>query len=223
MKKSGILIGLVAVLLLAGCTKNTAPAVSSGSLTNSETPVVEPAENPTENGEPFVEGAVVYSLSCGYLSSKFVPEPYYLYLVTNEEELYYAEAYLGMKAPVNAGEIYGFNYDLADAFQKMKEDYPISDYNYLLEYLEYTQGGYYHHSDGLVYEEDRIRFHYDKDVSPEGEIGTDVMGGDFMMAAVPKTFFEGKNVTNTVRYGIPPTEEDGNSSFRNEAEDFLTK
>ena len=199
MKIRGILIGLVAVLLLAGCTRNVTSEVLCGTPTDSETPVVEPVENKEQS----VEGAVVYNVSCGYLGSQFAPDQYTMYLVTNEEELCYAEIYLGMQIPENADEIPGFNRGPAEEFQKMKEDYPISDYNYLLEYLEYSQGGYYHHSDGIVCEGDIISFHYDKSETPEGEVGTDVMGGDFMMAAVPKTFFEGKNFKNTVRYGIP--------------------
>lgn len=235
MKKRGILIGLVMVLLLTGCTKNTTPETSSGTLTVSEAPVSVPVENPVDNSagnpvenpvgnsagnkEQFVEDAVVYNMSCGYLGDNFAPDQYTLYLVTNEEELCYAEFYLGMQVPENVDEISGFNTGLAEAFQKMKEDYPISDYNYLLEYLEYSQGGYYHHSDGIVYEGDKISFHYDKSVSPEGEFGTDVMEGDFMMAAVPKTFFEGKNFRNVVRYGISLTGEGEDSAFNNEVEE----
>ena len=87
------------------------------------------SENSSQNtlldGEEIAGGAFVNSISCGYLSTDFVPEQYVLYLITNEEELAYAEVYLGMQVPLNVDEIFGFNRGLAEQFQKMKEDYGI--------------------------------------------------------------------------------------------------
>ena len=217
MKKRGIVLGLVCVLLLSGCTKtmtanpgggNTSGTSEVPSATATNTGVTKSFDEPeVEPAEQTVEGAYVNSFSCGYLSGSFVPDQYTMYLVTNEEEIAYAECYLGMQEPLNVEEVFGFNFGLAEEFQKLKEAYPISDYNYLLYYSEYSQGGHYHHSDSVVYNEDRIYFHYDVVKSPEGEFGTDVMEGDFDMAAVPKAFFEGKSFKNTKRYGIPLTEE----------------
>ncbi|MBR6094275.1 MAG: hypothetical protein IKP92_04530 [Lachnospiraceae bacterium] len=209
MKKRGIVFGLIMMLLMTGCTKNPVNIPANTATGTSEIPNTNPSnsENPSsiflEEGEQIAQGAVVFSHSCGYLGSDFVPDQYILYLISNEEELAYAEIYLGMAVPENVEEIIGFNNGLADAFQKMKEDYPITDYNYLLEYLEYSQGGHYHHADSVIYKEDKIYFHYDVVKEPEGEFGTDVMDGDLIMAAVPKTVFEGKKFVNVARYGIP--------------------
>ena len=209
MKKRGIVFGLIMMLLMAGCTKNPVNIPANTATGTSEIPNTnssnseDPSSNFLEEGEQIAQGAVVFSHSCGYLGSDFVPDQYILYLISNEEELAYAEIYLGMAVPENVKEIIGFNNGLADAFQKMKEDYPITDYNYLLEYLEYSQGGHYHHADSVIYKEDKIYFHYDVVKEPEGEFGTDVMDGDLIMAAVPKTVFEGKNFVNVARYGIP--------------------
>lgn len=217
MKRRGIVLGLICVLLMSGCTKNMTGNPVGGNVSDtSEVPsatvtdlgVSNSIEKPlTETEEQIVEGAYVNSFSCGYLSGDLVPDQYTMYLVTNEEELAYAECYLGMQIPLNVDDFSGFNIGLAEEFQKMKEAYPISDYNYLLYYSEYSQGGHYHHSDSVVFNEDRIYFHYDEVRSPEGEVGTDVMEGDFDMAAVPKAFFKGKNFKNTKRYGILLTEE----------------
>ncbi|MBQ6231354.1 MAG: hypothetical protein IJJ74_09610 [Eubacterium sp.] len=217
MKRRGIVLGLICVLLMSGCTKNMTGNPVGGNVSDtSEVPsatvtdlgVSNSIEKPlAETEEQIVEGAYVNSFSCGYLSGDLVPDQYTMYLVTNEEELAYAECYLGMQIPLNVDDFSGFNTGLAEEFQKMKEAYPISDYNYLLYYSEYSQGGHYHHSDSVVFNEDRIYFHYDEVRSPEGEVGTDVMEGDFDMAAVPKAFFEGKNFKNTKRYGILLTEE----------------
>ena len=217
MKRRGIVLGLICVLLMSGCTKNMTGNPVGGNVSDtSEVPsatvtdlgVSNSIEKPlTETEEQIVEGAYVNSFSCGYLSGDLVPDQYTMYLVTNEEELAYAECYLGMQIPLNVDDFSGFNIGLAEEFQKMKEAYPISDYNYLLYYSEYSQGGHYHHSDSVVFNEDRIYFHYDEVRSPEGEVSTDVMEGDFDMAAVPKAFFEGKNFKNTKRYGILLTEE----------------
>lgn len=209
MKKRGLIFGLVMILLMAGCTKNSPNVQSSQTVNTSEITDVNlpdpevPSENSLNEGEQIVEGAVVYSHNCGYLGSDFVPDQYVLYLISNEEEVAYAEVYLGMQTPANTDEITGFNHGLSDAFQQMKEDYPISDYDYMIEYLEYSQGGHYHHADNVIYKEDKIYFHYDVVREPEGEVSTDVMEGDLIMAAVPKTFFEGKTFVNVARYGIP--------------------
>lgn len=206
MKKRGIIIGLTMVLLMSGCTgklQSTSTPEDGSLMTVSEKTLnSEPDPSlPADSGEQVVEGAYVYSFKCGYLSGNHVPEQYTMYLITNEEEIDYAETHLGMGVPENEEELYRFDRDLADEFQKMKEAYPISDYNYLLYYTEYSQGGHSHHADSVVYDGDRIYFHYDKQISPEGEVGTDVMDGDFDMAAIPKTFFEGKEFANTTRCG----------------------
>ena len=207
---SGFVLGFAVILSMTGCTNNQGKTYNTQNRTGTSEILSEnlvTSENSSQNtlhdGEEIVEGAFVNSISCGYLGSDFVPEQYVLYLITNEEEVAYAEVYLGMQVPLNVDEIFGFNRGLAEQFQKMKEDYPITEYNYLLEYLEYSQGGHYHHADSVIYKEDIINFHYDVVKEPDGEFGTDVMEGDLIMAAVPKTFFEGKTFVNVARYGIP--------------------
>ena len=93
-----------------------------------------------------------------------------------------------------------------------------------MEYLEYSQGGHYHHADNVIYKEGKINFHYDVVKEPEGEFGTDVMEGDLIMAAVPKSFFEGKNCVNVARYGIPLTSDGDEMKADNEVkEGYLAK
>ena len=183
------IIGMVVYSLLFGCTgaEKESSFVDDGSSISSAAIL-----------EETIEGAYVNSFSCDYLSQSSKPDQYVLYLVTNDEELAYAEDYLGMKVPDDEDREWYFNDYLANEFQAMKEEYPIDEYNYLIQYYEYSQGGYYFHADSVVYSDDLIYFHFDISEAPDGPYGTDEMGGDFHMAAVPKEFFEDKNFTNTV-------------------------
>ena len=167
--------------------------------------VTDNPDTPAKSEEEIIEGSYVKSLSCGYISQYNRPEPDYIYLISTEDEIESAEIYLGMKAPDNEDELWHFRTDISDAFQEMKDKYPVSDYSYLLLYSEYSCGGYYNHADSVVYTDNIIRFHYDISKSPEGDTVTDIMEGDFHMAAIPKSFFEGKKFDNVIK---PPTEKD---------------
>ena len=215
-KGIGIVLTAAAILLMAGCTGNAGNSGNTGNTANiagtSEQPsaVYVPVDTDatSDNTMNVVEGAYINSFASGYISQNEKPEPYNMYLITTEEEVEYAEDRLGMKAPEDEDELWAFSVNVAEAFQTMKDTYPISDYNYLLYYSEYSEGGHYHHSDSVIYDDEHINFHFDEVKSPKaGEPTPDMMDGNFDMAAIPKSFFDGKNFTNVthpLQYGYYP-------------------
>ena len=81
-----------------------------------------------------ITGTYVESFTCGYLSYDQRPMPYALYLISNEEELEYAEKYIGMTIPENGKESFSGHKEISESFQKIKIEYPIKDYYYLFCY-----------------------------------------------------------------------------------------
>ena len=145
-----------------------------------------------------ITGTYVESFTCGYLSYDQRPMPYALYLISNEEELEYAEKYIGMTIPENGKESFSGHKEISESFQKIKIEYPIKDYYYLFCYSEYREGDHYHHADAVLFDENKLRFHFDKEKKPTGDSVEQIVGGDFDIAAIPKDFFEGKTITNVI-------------------------
>ena len=67
-----------------------------------------------------ITGTYVESFTCGYLSYDQRPMPYALYLISNEEELEYAEKYIGMTIPENGKESFSGHKEISESFQKIK-------------------------------------------------------------------------------------------------------
>ncbi len=162
-----------------------------------EDPTEEEEEaTPADDSLQTVEGAFVETIDCGYLGEGHGPESDVLYRISTEEESYFAEVYYDLSRPLNLDELPGYNVNAADAYQELKAKYPLSEYDYLICYSEYCEGGHSHHADSLVVDGDTICFHYDEVRSPEDGFAPDVMDGEIDMAAVPKAFFEGKKFRN---------------------------
>ena len=91
------------------------------------------------------------------------------------------------------------NNAIAETFEKLKENYPIEDYAYLIEYHETPCGGYYFHADKVGIINDKIGFLLDEqDIPGPNEMMTEEMGGFCHMAAIPKVMIEGKTLTQDV-------------------------
>ena len=100
--------------------------------------------------------------------------------------------------PYGAGRV-ALNDSIAQAFKNLRENYPITDYAYLIEYYEVPSGGYNLHADKVGITEDRIGFLLDIAEYPDPyEVVTEVMGGFCHMAAIPKSEIAGKTFVNVI-------------------------
>ena len=207
MKKLFLLNGILFTMFMAGCSlqprlyQQPAPSNINGgpsSIPIDDTGVGLGTSEDLE--EQIIEGTYVENISCGYLSIEPKPESYYLYLVCDEKDIEVAETVLGMKVPDNADWPWDYSTGHVGAFQNIKEQYPIEEYNYIFEYKEHSCLGYSSHADGVAYKGDRIYFHCDVVKSPaEGEAVCDALDGEFKIAAIPKSAFDGKTFTNVVK------------------------
>ena len=210
MKKLFLLNGILITVLFSACSlqprlyqQPAPPNVNGGP--SSSVPLDDTGvgmgfvKDPEEGTEQIIEGAYVENIGCGYLSISPRPDRNTMYLVCDEQDIKVAEDVLGMKVPDNADWPWDFETGHVGAFQKMKEDYPIEDYNYIFMYEEHACLGYSSHADGVAYDNDRIYFHCDVVKRPaEGEAVCDAMDGEFKIAAVPKSAFDGKTFKNVV-------------------------
>ena len=218
MKKFALFNGIILIaILMSGCTLpyrmyqqkppeniNSEPVcyipVDVG-VDIDEEPGAEPGEDSgQEPVEKPVEGTYVENVSCGYLCFDPRPERNVFYLICDEEDIEIAETELGMKVPEDADWPWDYEAKHIKAFQDIKSKYPIDQYNYLFEYQEYSCLGYSSHADNVVFEEDRINFHFDEIKKPgDGEMVCEAMDGEFKIAAIPKEYFEGRTINNVVR------------------------
>ena len=176
MKKMKGLVCLIMVFLLSACS---APVTDK-----------EPEE---EYKKPEIT-AYVESFECGYVShAKELREG--ILLITTKEELNIALQY----DCLNLEEDTWPNNSIASAFENIVENYPISQYAYLIEYWETACGGYSLHADKVEIIDDKIGFSLDVAEFPEeGQMVTEAMGGFCHIAAIPKEQIEGKKFINVV-------------------------
>ena len=205
MKKLFLFGGLLTVFMMSACSLRPR-LYQQQPPSNIATSVVPPSDVGVpvyeEPIEEFMEGAYVENVGCGYLSISPKPESNVLYLVCDEEDIEAAEKVLGMKVPDDADWAWDYESNHIEAFQNMKKNYPIEEYNYLFLYEEHSCLGYSSHADGIFYNDANhwIYFHYDVIKRPaEGEAVCDAMDGEFKIAAVPKVFFEGRTFGNVTR------------------------
>lgn len=185
------------------------PMIGCGDIKNDESSSradIEPtaSEKVTEKTAPTVErlifgeedGVYVNSFTCGYLSGERRPPRWEIVLITNEEELAFAEKSYGLKQSEEDSEIDKAN-GIAEVFQDMKSKYSLDDYDYAVCYAEVPSGGHYLHAD-KIYIDDRKRlgFSLDNDsyFPKDGDTVTEEMGGFMHMAAIPKTILEGMDI-----------------------------
>lgn len=190
MKKQIFCVCIIMMFLFAACSGTE---VSKG---NEETNTYVDNELDESGSYPMDEiteiDCYVESFECGYVSYADVLREGVL-LITNQENLAQAEEY----DCLTVVDEWWANNAIADAFGNLKENYPIEDYAYLIEYRETACGGYYFHADKVGILEDRIGFILDEQESPgSNEVVTEAMGGFCHMAAIPKAELEGKTLVD---------------------------
>lgn len=173
-----VLIIIVMIFSLVGCKENNLKSDFKTVLT--------------------LDDAHVYSFNCGYLSIEnrlnYMP-----IFIANEEQLKYAQERYGLAYKYDNGfPLKDVEKSVVDEFQKMIKSFPISEYNYLIQYDEFSCGGYDYHADRVIIEQDNIYFHYDKQIEPEDEYVPECMDGFYHMAAIKKEIVEDKVFSNVV-------------------------
>lgn len=195
MKKTLFLIGTAMLFFCMVCSKEDA-TLSKNEETDIEIDTNEETVKTDNNtAKEIIElECYVESFQCGYVSYADVLREGVL-LISSEEELAQAEK----NDCLTVIEEGWTNNTIAEAFAALKENYPIEDYVYLIEYRETVCGGYYFHADKVGILEDRIGFLLDEEESPgPNEAATEEMGGFCHMAAIPKAEIEGKTFVNVV-------------------------
>lgn len=132
----------------------------------------------------------IYLLSydCGYISGNH-PE---LLIIEEQEQLDYALERYGLALPPDGlpeNELWYYDDTaIAEPFNEMIAEYPISDYSYVIEYEEVSCGGYDLKVGALLVDEENLFFVHTADSRTPKEDSSQpaVMGGFCYMAAVPK-------------------------------------
>ena len=207
MKKTFLISGIiVSTMFLSACTmpyrlyQQKPPAnLNNGSQVAPPGDVGVP--DTVESVEEVINGTYIENIECGYLSIDPKPENGVLYLVSDEADLAAAETVLGMKVPDNAEWPWDYETAHVEAFQEMKNNYPIEQYSYLFLYQEYSSLGYHSHSDDVVIRNgNELIFHFDEVKSPgEGEAVCEAMDGEFKIAAIPRSALLARSICNVVR------------------------
>ncbi|MDE6743475.1 MAG: hypothetical protein K2J95_06320 [Lachnospiraceae bacterium] len=127
------------------------------------------------------------SFNCGYISGN-TPG---MLVIENKEQLDYALERYGLALPsddMTEDELWYYSTAIAEPFHEMIQNYPISEYSYVIEYDEVGCGGYDLRVGALLVDKDIMHFvHTAESKTPAPDsIQPDVMGGFCYMAAVPK-------------------------------------
>lgn len=127
------------------------------------------------------------SLVSGYISGDY-PD---LLIIEDREQLDCALEQYGLALPpegLSKDELWYYNTAVSEPFNRMADEYPITDYSYVIEYEVVPCGGYDLKVGALLVDEDKLHFVRTADSkTPEpGTAQPDVMGGFCYMAAVPK-------------------------------------
>ncbi len=127
------------------------------------------------------------SFNCGYISGD-TPG---MLVIENEEQLDYALERYGLALPsddMTEDELWYYSTAIAEPFHEMVQNYPISEYSYVIEYDEVGCGGYDLRVGALLVDKDIMHFvrTADSKTPAPDSMQPDVMGGFCYMAAVPK-------------------------------------
>lgn len=116
------------------------------------------------------EDIYLYSYNSGYIEND---DRFSNVVIENEEQLVYATE----RSNILPSE-------------EMLENYPLTEYTYVIEYDEFTSGGYHRKAESLCIGDDGMWFKMtDNSHNPEpGEYVSCVMDGFLHMAAVPKSY-----------------------------------
>lgn len=137
------------------------------------------------------------SIHSGYLSGNDLPQGQIL-MIAGEGELQTAENkyHLG-QADVDENGVYTTS---AQAFQTMKNQYPIQDYVYFVAYQTVTSGGYDLITDLFTVVNGEAKFELSQDSSTPGADmeAIDMMDGFLFLAAVERGKMEGVSFNNVI-------------------------
>lgn len=127
------------------------------------------------------------SYNCGYISGDHPG----LLIIEDQEQLDCAFEQYGLALPPEGSsgdELWYYNTAISEPFNRMIDEYPITDYSYVIEYDEVGCGGYYFEVGALLVDEDKLHFVLtaNSKTPKPGSTQPDVMGGFCYMAAVPK-------------------------------------
>ena len=143
----------------------------------------------------------IYLLSyeCGYVSDAGQG----MFVIEDQEQLDYALERYGLALPpegLSDDELWYYNTAISEPFAEMVNEYPISDYSYVVEYDEVSCGGYSLHAGALLVDEEYMFFVMTADSkTPDPDMPQpDVMGGFCYMAAVPKGTFLNDHYKNCI-------------------------
>ena len=207
MKKTMIILAAAAAFLTS-CGLDTSDTGSKTAVTgpvNTETPTEAAAEEEAHYSRDghkllidmsqFSENAKLLtavdiyldSFDCGYMSEAHPDR----LIIDTQEQLDTALEYFGLALPpdgLTKDELWYYETAISAPFNRMKEEYPIADYTYVIEYEEVGCSGYDFHAGALLVDENTLFFvKTDQSRWPDpDEAQCDVMGGFCYMAAVPK-------------------------------------
>lgn len=123
------------------------------------------------------------SFNCGCVSGN----PPDRIVIANKEQLDYSMERYDLALPSD-DELLCYNTSISETFNEMADKYPISDYTYVLEYVEVSHGGYDLRAGALLMDEENLEFIMtaDSKIPDPDTVQTCDMGGFCYMAAVPK-------------------------------------
>ena len=175
MKRSIVLVIAIIVLLSACATKETVdesskPGDNFGVGKDAEVTEESVIEEQTDITTYTSEDIYICSYNSGYIEND---SRFSNVVIENEEQLAYAME----RSNVLPSE-------------EMLEKYPLTEYTYVIEYDEFTNGGYYRKAKSLCIGEDCMYFEMtDNSHNPRpGDSVSCVMDGFVHMAAVPKSY-----------------------------------
>ncbi|MDE5582575.1 MAG: hypothetical protein K2J08_02570 [Ruminococcus sp.] len=205
MKKTAFYVAVAMILsFTTACGQQNAKTENSLSESESQATHTENSMSESES-RATNEKVITYtdkdiyinSFRCDYISQEQKPEPYKVYVIETQEQLDYAKENSGIGFPsdYNAEDYWYYNVGIVEAFEKMEEDYPFSEYCYVFEYEEVGSTGYYYHADKVVIDTEKNIIYFkndDKSYSPdEDDICGEAMNGFFHMSAIPREYIDG--------------------------------
>ncbi len=203
MRISIYIIMLSFIIILCGCANQKEYTVDlNDDICESENMIVgddieyeqiEESTNAEKSNDNVIETAYVDTIRCGLGDGMLLRN--HLLLISTEEELEYAEQNMGVNQILSRYN----SQSGSNAYEIMKDNFPLSEYNYIICYSKYWDSHFYHHSDAVEYDanSEHIYFHYDIIVTPPASRHSDNTIVAYMdMAAIRKDFFDGKKINN---------------------------
>lgn len=152
----------------------------------------EATEETEEEGIIYTNEDIYIVTIDGVCNSVYEPLKFHNCVIETEEQLELATELFYLDRPINEEYAEFYPIDVWTEFQKMKDLYPLEEYNYLLSYKQ-VSGNYDLKADKVKITEEHIKFLMsdDSEYPEEGESQPCLELGFFHMAAIPKEYCEG--------------------------------